>query len=219
MDQSKIDATYVVLSRITAYPKDHGEGALLEQVLPGCPADGHLYAGDTVISINGKPIGDKTDVLQVLKSVPAALPLRFHISAAEQQQDVTVVRRPCDGSSTPLVGIVPIDQFPFSVSISSGDIGGPSAGLMWSLALYDLLTPGDLTKGRTISGTGTMDLAGKVGPIGGIRDKVLAAERVGASIFFAPTGNANELKGVDPKGMKIVSVATFEDALKYLQDN
>ena len=219
MDQSKIDATYVVLSRLTSYPKDHGSGALLEQVLPGCPADGRLYAGDTVMSIDGKPIGSKSDVLHVLQSVPAAAPLRFHISAAGQQQDVTVIRRPCDGSSTPLVGIVPIDQFPFSISISSGDIGGPSAGLMWSLALYDLLTPGDLTKGRTISGTGTLDLAGKVGPIGGIRDKVIAAEGVGASLFFAPAGNMNELKGVDPKGMKVVSVASFEDALRYLQNN
>jgi Lon-like protease len=88
---------------------------------------------------------------------------------------------------------------------------------MWSLGLYDLLTPGDLTGGRTISGTGTMDMSGKVGPIGGIRDKVVAAKHVGASVFFAPAGNMNELKGIDTGAMTIVPVATFEDALRYLQ--
>ena len=217
MDQSKIDATFVVLSLLTDYPKDHGVGALLEQVLQGCPADGHLYAGDTITSIDGKKIQSKGDLLDALKSEPPPAPLKFHLSAAGQQQDVTVVRRSCAGSSTPLVGIVAIDQFPFSVSISSGNIGGPSAGLMWSLGLYDLLTPGDLTAGRTISGTGTMDMSGKVGPIGGIRDKVVAAEHVGASVFFAPAGNMNELKGIDTGAMTIVPVATFKDALRYLQ--
>ena len=217
MDQSKIDATYVVMSRLTAYPKEHGGGALLEQVLQGCPADGHLYAGDTVLSIDGMRTRSKNDVLKVLKSKPLSTSLTFHISAVGYQQDVTLVRRPCAGSSTPLVGIVAIDQFPFSVSISSGDIGGPSAGLMWSLALYDLLTPGDLTGGRRIAGTGTLDLEGKVGPIGGIRDKVIAAEGIGASVFFAPAGNMAELKGVDTGGMAVVSVATFQDALRYLQ--
>jgi len=109
-----------------------------------------------------------------------------------------------------------IDRFPFDVQISSGDIGGPSAGLMWALGLYDLLTPGDLTGGRTIAGTGEINVDGAVGPIGGIEDKIVAAERAGAEVFLVPAENMAELKGVDTGDMKLVSVSTFQEALDAL---
>ena len=123
-------------------------------------------------------------------NAPAAASLTFRVSAAGQTHDVALVRKKCDPSvDRPIVGIVMVNSFPFPLSISSGDIGGPSAGLMWSIGLYDLLTPDDLTSGRTIAGTGTIDLDGKVGPIGGIADKVVAARRVGATVFLAPKDN------------------------------
>jgi Lon-like protease len=218
MDQSKIDATYVVLTQLAGYPKTHGDGALIEGVISGCPADGHLYSGDLITAIDGKPIHTSSAALKVLGSLPPTARITFHITAADQQQDISVVRRPCADSAKPLVGILTVDQFPFPVSISSGDIGGPSAGLMYALGLYDLLTPGDLTGGRIIAGTGTLDLAGHVGPIGGIRDKVVAAERIGASLFLAPKDNMAELKGMNTGGMTAVSIGTFDDALKYLEN-
>jgi PDZ domain-containing protein len=88
---------------------------------------------------------------------------------------------------------------------------------MWALGLYELMTPGDLTGGRTIAGTGTIDLRGKVGPIGGIRDKVVAAQRAGASIFLAPADDMADLAGVDTGAMRVISVATFADALQALR--
>ena len=88
---------------------------------------------------------------------------------------------------------------------------------MWALGLYELMTPGDLTGGRTIAGTGTIDLQGKVGPIGGIRDKVVAAQRAGASIFLAPADDMADLAGVDTGAMRVISVATFADALQALR--
>jgi PDZ domain-containing protein len=218
MDQSKIDATYVVLKQLADYPAKHGEGALVEGVISGCPADGHLYSGDVITAINGKPVHTSSSALDMLGALPPLTKITFHISAANQQQDISLVRRPCAGSAKPLVGIYTVDQFPYSIQISSGDIGGPSAGLMYALGLYDLLTPGDLTGGRTIAGTGTLDLAGTVGPIGGIRDKVVAAERVGATLFLAPKDNMAELKGMDTGSMSVVSIGTFEDALKYLEN-
>ena len=115
------------------------------------------------------------------------------------------------------MGFRSLDAFPFPISIDSGDIGGPSAGLMWALGLYELMTPGDLTGGRTIAGTGTIDLRGHVGPIGGIRDKVVAAEHAGATIFLAPAEDMNELAAVDTGAMKVISVATFGDALQALR--
>ena len=88
-----------------------------------------------------------------------------------------------------------VDAFPFEIEIASGDVGGPSAGLMFALGLYDTLTPGDLTGGRTIAGTGTIDLEGEVGGIGGIVDKVVGAERAGASVFLVPAENRASCRG------------------------
>jgi PDZ domain-containing protein len=115
------------------------------------------------------------------------------------------------------VGFTSVDAFPIPISISSGDIGGPSAGLMWALGLYELMTPGDLLAGRTVAGTGTIDLRGRVGPIGGISDKVVAAEKAGAQIFLAPEKNKPDLEGIDTGDMTVVSVATFGDALRALE--
>ena len=116
----------------------------------------------------------------------------------------------------PYVGVSMVDAFPFDIAISSGDIGGPSAGLMWAVGLYDLMTPGDLTVGRTIAGTGTIDLSGDVGPIDGIRDKVRAAMRAGAAVFLTPVGNMADLEGFDPGDLRVVPIASFEDVLRAL---
>jgi Lon-like protease len=216
MDQSKIDATYVVLSKLAGYPKTHGRGALIEESVAGCPADGKLYSGDTILAIDRKPVRSMDDASRLLDAVGAGTPVDFTISAAGQTHDISVTKGKCPGTSKPLIGIDLIDPFPFDVAISSGDIGGPSAGLMFALGLYDTLTPGDLTQGRTIAGTGTIDETGAVGPIGGITDKVVAAERVGADIFLVPKDNWNELKGVDTGDMKLIEVSSFADALKAL---
>jgi Predicted secreted protein containing a PDZ domain len=216
MDQSKIDATYVVLSKLTGYPKIHAPGALIEDSIPGCPADGKLYSGDTILAINDTPVRSVKEASRLLDAFAPGRPIDFHISAAGETHDISVAKGKCPGESRPLIGINLVDPFPFKVAISSGDIGGPSAGLMFALGLYDTLTPGDLTQGRTIAGTGTIDDTGAVGPIGGITDKVVAAERVGADIFLVPKDNWSELKGVDTGKMKLIEVASFADAVKAL---
>jgi len=94
---------------------------------------------------------------------------------------VTVAPATVSGVDHPIIGVSLVENWPFPLTIESGDIGGPSAGLMWTLGLIDLLTPGDLTGGRTLAGTGTIALDGTVGPIGGIQEKVVAAENAGAS--------------------------------------
>lgn len=88
---------------------------------------------------------------------------------------------------------------------------------MFALGLYDALTPGDLTDGRTIAGTGTITPAGDVGGIGGIADKVIGAERAGASVFLVPEPNMRELQGIDSGDMRLVSVATFDEAVEALR--
>ena len=116
----------------------------------------------------------------------------------------------------PIIGILSVDNFPFPLTISSGDIGGPSAGLMWTLGLVDVLTPGDLTHGHVVAGTGVIEPNGKVDPIGGIQQKVVAAERAGATVFFAPASETADAQAVAHR-MTIVSVRTYADALSWLQ--
>jgi PDZ domain-containing protein len=145
--------------------------------------------------------------------------MTFEVTARGKSRTVHTTREVCAGSKRPLVGIGMVDAFPFAVNMASGDVGGPSAGLMWALGLYDLLTPGDLTGGKIVAGTGTIDIDGRVGPIGEIRDKVVAAERSGASLFLVPRSNLKELRGVDHGDMRIVAVDTFDEALNAVRNH
>jgi PDZ domain-containing protein len=216
MDQSKIDAAIVVLSRIAGYPRAHGRGVLVENVGSGCPADGKLFPGDRIERIDGHPILSVQEFKRVLAHRPAEAPVHIHGTAGGEAFDVTLVRRPCAGIERPLIGVTDVPTFPFGVSISSGDIGGPSAGLMWALGLDDLLTPGDLTGGRTIAGTGTIAPDGSVGPIGGVGDKVAAAKAAGAKVFLVPAGNLAEARA-GSEGVRLVPVKSFAQALSYLR--
>jgi Lon-like protease len=215
MDQSKIDATIVALSKYAGYPQQHGDGALIESVFPGTPAEGKLFAGDVITSVNGKPIHQAADVSAPIVAAGVGHPVAFTVMAAGETRQVSVAPAIVKGADHPVVGISVFNNFPFDLTISSGNIGGPSAGLMWTLGLIDLLTPGDLTGGRTIAGTGTIDPDGNVGPIGGIEEKVAAAERSHATAFFAPAMQAAEARAV-AHGIVIVPVNSYADALDYL---
>ena len=108
-------------------------------------------------------------------------------------------------------------KYPVKVNYGVEQIGGPSAGLMFSLAIYDDLTPGSLGGDKVIAGTGTMSMGGDVGPIGGIQHKLVGASQKGAKHFLAPTENCAETIGYEPKGMKVYSVRTFDEAVKAVQ--
>lgn len=217
MDQSKIDASIVVLSELFDYPDEHGTGALIQATGSDCPADGELFVGDLVVAIDGRRIDSTRSARRAIDGVPLDDPVVFRVRAGGQTHDIELVREPCAGSEEPLVGINMVDAFPFRIEIASGDVGGPSGGLMFALGLYDALTRSDLTDGRTIAGTGTITPAGDVGGIGGITDKVIGAERAGASVFLVPEQNMPELDGVDTGDMRLISVATFDDAVEALR--
>ena len=216
MDQSKLDATSVALSDLTGYPREHRPGALVEGVVAGCAADGVLYPGDLIKAIDGQAVGGAAQASRLIESAPSGSTLTFDIRAGGEQHRVDLRRAPCGGRDEPLVGVSLISNFPFEVRIESGDVGGPSAGLMWALGLYDLLTPGDLTGGRTIAGTGQIGLDGTVYPIGGIEEKVVAAEHAGASVFLVPQGDVAAARAVGGDGMALVPVSSFQDSLDYL---
>jgi len=218
MDQSKLDAAYVVLEALTRYPERHGEGVLVEGVVSGCAADGALYVGDVIRAIDGEPVQDVADARRAIRAAPSGGRLRFDVTVDGEPESVSLVRAPCGGSEDPLVGISMIEAFPFDITISSGGIGGPSAGLAWALGLYDLLTPGDLSGGRTIAVTGALGADGTVYPIGGIQEKVTAADAAGATLLIVPRENASAARAVGDR-VPIVAVDSFDDALEYLQGN
>jgi Lon-like protease len=216
MDTSKIDAAYVVLHQTGDYPQQHGTGALIESVAPGCPAEGRLAAGDLVTAIDHQPVQTVEQAQKLLDAIPSDSAATFEIRAAGQTETVTATRGTCVPGRPPLFGISMIANFPYRIRIESGDIGGPSAGLMWSLGLDDLLTPGDLTGGKVVAGTGTIDPQGKVGPIGGIGDKVVAAQSVGAEVFLVPKANLQGAQAASDGSMRIIPVGSFQEALTAL---
>ena len=217
MDSSKLDASAVVLRQLAGYPKEHGDGVLIESVVPGCAADGELFPGDRILSIDGTQVDTYDEARRAIRAAPSGDTLTFDLSVDGTPESVDLLREPCGGSQRPLVGVSMINSFPFDVSISSGDIGGPSAGLMWALGLYDLLTPGDLTDGRTIAGTGQIAVDGTVLPIDGVQEKVAAAADAGATVFLVPQGNLKAARVGGDHGLELVPVSSFADALAYLQ--
>ena len=185
----------------------------IDSLASGAPAKGVLLPGDVVVSIDGKTMTTPDSVRAAIRAHKPGENTVFTVHRGGQEQVVTV--KTADSGGNAVVGIFlrTAFAFPTKVSINAGDVGGPSAGLMFSLAVYDKLTPGSLTGGANIAGTGTIDSAGAVGPIGGIQQKLVGAQRGGATWFLAPADNCNEVVGHVPQGLRVVKVATFTQAL------
>jgi len=109
-------------------------------------------------------------------------------------------------------------DFPVDIELQLGDVGGPSGGLIFALGIYDVLTEGSLGGKSHIAGTGTITADGKVGPIGGIELKLIAAKKAGATLFLAPAGNCAEVVGQIPDGLSVVIVEDLESALVAIKD-
>ena len=127
---------------------------------------------------------------------------------------VSSIGRPALGVA--LQSVDPKIDLPFAVKVNQGDIGGPSAGLMLALSVYDLASATDLARGRVIAGTGTIDLDGRVGEIGGIAEKVVGARRAGAVLFLAPATQAGDARKAAGGRIRVVAVKTFQDAVDAL---
>lgn len=181
------------------------------------PARGVLVPGDIVASVDAKAVTTPDAVRAAVRAHKPGESVKFTVRRDGTEKVLTV--RTTDVAGKAVVGILLRTEFvfPTKVSINAGDVGGPSAGAMFSLAVYDKLTPGPLTGGVKIAGTGTIDSAGNVGPIGGIRQKLVGAERGGAAWFLAPAANCNEVVGHVPEGLKVAKVATFTQARDAVQ--
>jgi PDZ domain-containing protein len=194
--------------------------AVVAAVNKGTPADGVLEAGDVLLEVDGRPVSNSEDVVDTVTSLAAGQPVRFVVLRDGERRVLSVTPETVDGK--PQVGIQigtqVIRNLPVDVTIGiNPSIGGPSAGLMFSLGIYDTLTPGSLTGGATIAGTGTMDAAGSVGPIGGIQQKVVGARDAGAQLFLVPPDNCAEALGAPNGDMRLVRAETMHDARVAIQ--
>ncbi len=183
----------------------------------GFPAYGVLKAGDVINSVDGQPVTSQGGLTKLIYAHPAGSTLTLTITRDGQSRQVQVGTRQSGGHPVMGVQIGARYKFPFQVKISVGDIGGPSAGMMFSLGIIDKLTKLDLTAGRFIAGTGEIEPGGKVDPIGGIQQKMVGARNAGATIFLTPAANCADTKGAVPAGLRLVKVSTLNQAVTYLE--
>ncbi len=186
-------------------------------VLEGAPADGVLKAGDVVTAIGGESANDPAGFQALAARTTPGQDVQMTVKREGKELKLSVPTEEVDGKPRMGISLARGYDFPMDVHISIGRIGGPSAGMIFSLAVYDELTPGALTGGKKIAGTGTIDEKGMVGPIGGIRQKMAGARDSGADYFLAPSKNCAEVTGYVPDGLQVVSVGTFDEALTATQ--
>ncbi len=182
-------------------------------------AKGLLKVGDRLDSIDGEPVTTTQALRDALQKKKPGESVSLTVTRAGKEVTVDVPTVEGQGGRTALGVLLGLDHdFPAKVTIDAGAIGGPSAGLMFSLGIYDKLTPGPLAGGHQVAGTGTIDDEGKVGPIGGIRQKLAGARSDGAAYFLAPADNCNEVVGHVPDGLDVFKVGTFAEARTAVEE-
>ncbi len=214
MERSKDIAVAVALNEL-GLEETLAEGVEVVGVFDESPAFETLLNGDLVVEMESEPIRTVGDIRRILES-----------RRPGDQVDVTVIRgeeilplrltlhaNP-DAPDRAMVGISASTAYP--IKIDSANYGGPSAGMIYTLAVIDLLEEGDLTNGRVVAGTGTISMDGSVGAIGGIRQKLVAAEAAGADVVLVPRDNYDEAITA-PVDVEIVAVESISEAVSYLR--
>ncbi|WP_238177936.1 SepM family pheromone-processing serine protease [Paenibacillus contaminans] len=238
---SQSDAIQAAYKKAKVPYRIQSDGVAVMRTIPGMPAASLLAAGDLIVDVDGKPVKKLTDMSEYLQTRKEGDSVKLTYKRGDSTYPVELPlavlsndggkKRVGIGVETGELRSIKAEQDEKQVTVHTSDIGGPSAGLMFSLEIMDRLSADDLTKGYKIAGTGTIEPEkGKVGVIGGIRHKVVAADRAGADIFFAPkdyqypnggplipnsSDAADQAKKIGSK-MKVVPVETIDDALDYL---
>mgnify|MGYP003083441970 FL=1 len=189
------------------------------QLVPDSAASGKLSEGDVITAVDGTTVTEPAQVREIVQKKKPGDEITVTVKHDDTTEDKTIkLGKHPDDENTPLLGVTmgatPSDGV--KVDYNLEDIGGPSAGLMFALAVVDKLSPGELNGGKFVAGTGTIDDTGKVGAIGGIEHKVKSAEDLGAEVFLAPADNCKEAIKNHPKDMTMLKVTSLEDAIHQL---
>ena len=192
----------------------------VDAVQPGLPAEGKLQDGDVITTVDGEPVRGSEDLRNRVSSRDPGTRLQVgYLRDDAPQTTELITAEPPSGDARSVIGVqlAEVAEYPFEVDITLKDVGGPSAGLMFALGILDKLGPESLTGGLYIAGTGEISTEGDVGAIGGISQKIAAAEAQGADAFLVPEGNCAEAVDSAPDGIRLVRVATLEGALDALE--
>lgn len=234
MNDSKSVAIAVALEEL-GYDAINADGVVILGLVEGAPAEKVLTVGDTVVAIDGMQVdhtGDLVDLLATYEpgdnielSVEQFEPERADDAAVADEVTVELGAKPDDAEAA-FLGVEPTDRvqlsddFGFDVDIDSGTVGGPSAGLAFTLAVLDQLTEGELTGGATVAVTGTIDVTGRIGRVGGVAQKTAAVRDLGADVFIVPAELPDEeldqIRERAGDSLQIVPVETLDDALVAL---
>lgn len=208
---------------------------VVDAVYEGTPAAGRFEARDQIIAVNGEPVSAPADVVDAVRSQPIGTTLEFAVlrptdepttdegdTATPAEQELTVTVTTADNPEDPGmpyigIGVSDLYSADFPITFTLEDVGGPSAGLAFALGIVDKLTPGDLTAGQHVAGTGTITPEGEVGPIGGIRQKLAGARAAGATLFLMPVQHCAEAQGHIPDGLTVTPVATLAEAITAVE--
>ncbi len=226
MRTSENVAIAVALKNLGYEIETKGDGVLVVGLLDDSPVKDKLKKGDLLNSINNTEIFSATEFISTLRtysigeSVSIGL-LREVDKVKEQMYIETTLIEHVEYKGEPMVGFLATTvnerfDFPFEIDIKTGNVGGPSAGLMMALNVYNNLIPEDITNSMIVAGTGTIEIDGSVGPVGGIKQKIIAAKRAGAELILVPVANFEEAKPFETDKTEIVAVDSFDKALSVI---
>jgi PDZ domain-containing protein len=221
MTDSQDSAVTAALAALNIKPT--GSEVVIASVTDGGPSAGKLQAGDVIDAVDGTAVGTggqsgMNEVTSAIQKLNPGAQVTFEVSRDGKKQAITTGSENNAGKAEVGISIESENVFPFTVSIQLNNVGGPSAGMMFALGIIDKITDTNLTGGRVVAGTGTIDADGNVGAIGGIQMKTIGARDAGATVFLAPASNCAEAKANQPAGLELVKVNTLKDALNALAD-
>ena len=226
MRTSENVAIAVALKNIGYEIKSKGDGVAVVGLLEDSPVKDKLKKGDLINSINNTDIYSATEFIATLRTYSigeiVSIGLLREIDGIKEQIFIkTTLVEHVEYEGEPMVGFLATTvnerfDFPFEIDIKTGNVGGPSAGLMMALNVYNNLIPEDITNSKIIAGTGTIEIDGSVGPVGGIKQKIIAAKRAGAELILVPVANFEEAKQFETDKTAIVAVDSFDEALAVI---
>ena len=219
--------SYAIAAAMDYLDQPIKEQVIVTSVGLDTPAQDKLRAGDEILTVDGVQMTTPEQVVEAVRSKPIGTDLNFSVLRGGTKLEVVVTSgtRPDDPeteqneATIPYIGIgIDINySAEFEIKFGVTGVGGPSAGTLFAIGIIDKLTPGALTQGKIIAGTGTIDPAGNVGEIGGIQQKLIGARDAGAVLFLAPAGNCDEVIGHIPDGLTVAAIETLEDAMDEIE--
>lgn len=219
----QFDVAAVIGAEAAGFEAEILSEPVVVSVLAGSPAEGVLEPGDVIVEVDGRPVVAAEEIQARTRAgrVGEELPLR--VRRADELVATSVTLGELPGVDHPGIGItietaVYDIELPFEVGLTEGTrIGGPSAGMMTAVTVYDLLAEEDLLAGRVVVGTGTVDADGRVGPVGGVPEKMLAAAAYGAEVVLVPATQLEQAMTTAPPELTVIGVETVDDAIAALR--